>query len=226
MHNIIISHCKDRNSQSYYHHNCQQKRKDGFNFFHKELHDFKHHLAVLRELNTEEKPQELARYLDTLLQTSHKHTACAHTGNDMIDAILNCKAAETEQLKINFKFTTNLLTAVSIFPTDLCGVLANQLDNAFEACATIEEESKRDVQVEIKQVQEMLFFKVRNTVAEDPFRNNPQLKSTKADEANRHGFGLESIRLITEKYHGCLQTEFENGWFISSASLCERPLDT
>ena len=192
----------------------------------RELHDFKHHLMVIREYVQTHKEPELNTYIDSLLKTSYAGMLQCHSGNDIIDAVINCKSAEAKALDIQFSFITGLYTPIQIDPIDICGVLANQLDNAFDACKLISDPKDRNVRVEIKQIEDMVFFIVKNTVENNPFETDPQLHSTKKSDGKRHGYGLTNICAIAEKYNGCMQTEYSSGSFISSVSLCCKPLDT
>ena len=192
----------------------------------RELHDFKHHLMVIREYVQTHKEPELNTYIDSLLKTSYAGMLQCHSGNDIIDAVINCKSAEAKALDIQFSFITGLYTPIQIDPINICGVLANQLDNAFDACKLISDPKDRNVRVEIKQIEDMVFFIVKNTVENNPFETDPQLHSTKKSDGKRHGYGLTNICAIAEKYNGCMQTEYSSGSFISSVSLCCKPLDT
>ena len=109
---------------------------------------------------------------------------------------------------------------------DICGILANQIDNALEACKSMPESFPREIKITIKQVENFAFFRVENTTKCNPFTNNHSLASTKNDTSTQHGLGLKNIRDIANKYNGFLRSEYENGVFISVVSLCFEPLDT
>ena len=138
-----------------------------------------------------------------------------------MDAIINSKLAEAQAVSIHFTFMANLHIPIQIDPVDLCGVLANQLENAFEACMQIPDPAERLVHAEIKQVQSFVILRVENTVLSDPFANNPHLHSTKSNLSVPHGYGLLNIRSIAQKYEGTLRMEFTNGRFVSVVSLCD-----
>lgn len=190
-----------------------------------ELHDFKHHITTMKGLALENKNDELVHYADRLMNVSYLHRAHCHSGNDITDAIINCKYSEAQMLGINFRFSANLHQPISIDSVDICGVLANQIDNAFDACKKIRIGDK-EVVIDIKQVNEMVFFKVTNTTADDPFNKNGELKSTKITDEKRHGFGLENMQAIAEKYSGFMQTKYRDGRFISLVMLNNQPFDT
>ena len=190
------------------------------------LHDFRHHVTTIHELISGGKAESALEYTDSLLKTSYRQTTQCHSGNDIVDAIINAKLAEAEVKKIQFTYMANLHIPIQIDPVDLCGVLANQLENAFEACMQIPDPAGRIVHAEVKQVQSFVILRVENTVLSDPFANNPDLHTTKSDSSPPHGYGLLNIRSIAHKYEGTLRTEFTNNQFISVVSLCDLPIDT
>ncbi len=190
------------------------------------LHDFRHHVRTVHELISGGKVESALEYTDSLLKTSYHQAAQCHSGNDIVDAIINSKLAEAQAKSIHFTFMANLHIPIKIDPVDLCGVLANQLENAFEACLKISDPAERIVHAEIKQVQSFVILRVENTVLSDPFTDNPDLHTTKSDSSIPHGYGLLNIRSIAQKYEGTLRTEFSNNRFISVVSLCDLPFDT
>lgn len=192
----------------------------------KQIHDFNHHLTAIKGLAAMKKHEEISDYIDSLLSIAYQETALCHSGCDIIDAIINHKAAEAKDLGITFNFTAHILAPNNIDPVDICGVLANQIDNAFDACRQIPSPGLREVKVTIKQVENFMFFRVENTVEHDPFKNNSSLASTKTDVSTQHGLGLKNIGDIANKYSGFLRNEFKDGHFISVVSLCYEPLDT
>jgi len=191
----------------------------------RQLHDFKHHLLAIKGLASTGKQSDIGGYVDKLLETSYQEAAVCHSGNDTIDAIINCKAAEAGQENISFAFTASFPVRTNIDPTDLCGVLANQIDNALEACRELPDSGPREIVVEVYQNENFAFFRVENTVKGDPFENNPRLLSTKKDTSQLHGLGLKNIREIAEKYDGSLRNEYRNGRFLSVASLSFEPME-
>ncbi len=192
----------------------------------RQLHDFKHHIMTMQSLDSAQKKEELSDYIDSLSKAVGKPAVVCHSGNDIIDAILCRKAAQALENHINFKFTANFHIAGKISPIDICGILANQIDNAFDACMLISNTAARQISVNISQREGFAFFRVENTVLNDPFLNNPDLQSTKTDMSSPHGFGLLSIRTLVEKYNGSLHQEYTNGRFISVVSFCFEPFDT
>ncbi len=188
----------------------------------RQLHDFNHHLKALRSLSAQGKGEEAAEYVDSLLSASYREMDLSHSGNNVVDAIINCKAAEARAEHIDFCYTIETAVPSAIDPADLCAVLANQLDNAIDACKLIPDQQERKIEVHIwQQTEKLFFFQVVNTVSGDPFRADGRLVSTKRDTTRPHGLGIRSIRDTAEKYQGTLKNAYENGRFISTVFLCD-----
>ena len=61
----------------------------------KQLHDFGNHLKTLEALTAESPKAQ--QYISQLLSATYKNMPRCRSGNDIIDAIVNCKA-------VNFRF--------------------------------------------------------------------------------------------------------------------------
>lgn len=186
----------------------------------KNIHDFHHHLSVLRGFSVEHDNTAIQEYIDTLLGSSYQEIALCHSGNDVIDAIINAKAAQAKTENIKFHYRVKVKNPLQINSTDICAVLSNQVDNAIEASRLLEIEN-REINVHIWQENEqVVFFKVVNRVACNPFDGNEQLASTKQDIERPHGLGIQSIQDTVTQYSGGLKNEYKDGYFISLVFLC------
>lgn len=188
--------------------------------FSRQLHDFKHHLMALRGLLSAGKGGEAEDYLDSLLDGAYREARQCHSGSDIIDAILNCKLAQARLEGIDFSFEADFPLRTNLLDADICGVLANQLDNAFDACRRLPADKPREIRAEVRQVRSFAFFQVENSVAENPLLHNRELRSTKQDGSPLHGIGLRSIREIADKYDGSVRHEYKDGRFLSVVTLC------
>ncbi len=230
---VLIARAEQERQTHIFLHSANQLLTENYQQLHayqqdhaKQIHDFNHHLTALKGLAALGKREEALAYMESLLSTTYRETALCHSGSDIIDAIINFKAAEATQLGIDFRFAVSFPVSADIAPVDICGVLANQIDNAFDACRQMPPSYLREVKITIKHVENFVFFRVENTVDHDPFENNSSLSSTKTDTSAQHGLGLKNIHDITDKYSGFLRNEYKSGLFISVASFCYETLDT
>lgn len=168
-------------------------------------HDMKNHIACLYNLISEGKYEETNKYildLNTQVQQIDKEL---HTGNDIVDAIVNEKIANAkkEQISISFEGKLGSLTVDAI---DLCTIFSNALDNALEALKNSSVPEK-EIQIQCKRQNTMQFFMFRNPVESGD--SNFTFSTTKRDYMN-HGFGLGNIRMAVEKYKGHMDYYLEN----------------
>ncbi len=186
----------------------------------KAMHDFHHHLAVIDSLAQREKPAQISEYVHSIMDTSFLSAPLCRCGNDIIDAVINTKLREAEQKEITLDFRIILKDLSAFEQADICAILSNQIENAFEACETVPPEKR--VQIDIRQRENFVLFKVTNPVASDPFLHNASLTSTKTGDGAVHGLGLRNMQDIAEKYSGSLKNEYVDGRFISTVLISGR----
>ena len=188
--------------------------------FAKANHDFRHHLTVIRDLALQGNDEEIPEYADSLLKTAYQPAPICQCGNSVVDAVINCKASEAKAEQINFSYQINLASDIPILSTDICAILANQVDNALDACKRDTETGQKYIKVHIwQQTDRIVVFQVVNSISESPFNAEGALPSTKTDTLHPHGLGIRIIRETAEKYDGTLDNRFQNGEFVSSVNL-------
>lgn len=186
----------------------------------RQIHDFNHHIKALQILSIQEDAKETAAYTQSLLQSSYNRRKICSSGNNIIDAIINCKAAESEELSITFSFDVKLPQQMEVDPVDICAILSNQIENAFDASKKIGDTDRRSVSVDIwPKNEKTVFFRVANYVDENPFDANPGLQSTKVDTSALHGLGLKNITDTAARYGGAVSNTYQDHCFISTVFL-------
>lgn len=186
----------------------------------KAIHDFHHHLSVIQTLAQKKDDRQISEYIGSVLATSAAPAQLCRSGNNIIDAVINSKLREARQKDIRAAYTIQIQDLSAFEQADICAILANQIENAFDACEKVPAE--RNVQIFIRQKEGFVVFKVTNPVIANPFLDNETLASTKTDSAVLHGLGLKNIQDIVKKYNGSLQSEYKDGRFISTV-ICVCP---
>lgn len=134
------------------------------------------------------------------------------TGNEILDTILTEK-------KLYCEYNGILLTCIAegerlaFFSVgEICSLFGNIMDNAIEAVSQIREGEKRTINLSVTVRGNLLSIHEENYYSGECIQNENYIETTKKDK-NYHGFGLKSIRMITEKYHGNMSVSAENGVF-------------
>ncbi len=187
------------------------------NIINKQVHDFKNHLRTINGIVEDESPAK--EYINDLLKESYNSAKYCRSGNTIIDSIINYKMSQAESESIRFSYNVILVDQINIAYSDICAILANQLDNAIEACLKIKDNKKRYIKVDIHQKQNFTFFKVTNSCEKNPFDSNNELHTHKNKNSEMHGFGVKNIESTSEKYNGILKSEYKNGEFVSIAMI-------
>lgn len=186
----------------------------------KRLHDFHHHLQAILGLAEQAGDQKTEEYVQSLLTVSYRDVRMCSCGNDIIDAVINCSAAEAARSHIDFHYNVELSSSLSqISPIDLCAVLGNQVENALDACKKIPDSQRRFIQVSIRQNKGFVVIQVINSAYRNPFTADGRLVTNKEDP-EFHGLGLKSIQDTVDKYNGYLTNSYEDHQFQSEALLC------
>lgn len=182
------------------------------------FHDFHNHIGVLHQLLSHKKLDEAMQYLDELQIPLQEMTDTVWTNDDIIDYLINSKAAAAKergiqyQVQVEFPHHTNLRSA------DLCAILGNLLDNALEAAGQIPEKKKRFINLTIRRINQMLIIKVENSFTAPPVITGNEIKTSKK-ENGLHGWGLKSARTAAEKYDGIVQTSYDENVFRAVVTL-------
>lgn len=184
----------------------------------KVVHDFHHHLSAISTLSQNGECAQIPEYIHSLLSTSFIPVKLCRSGSSIVDAVINSKLSEAGQKEIQAEYEIHINDLTSFEPADICAILSNQIENAFEACEKLEQ--GRKVQIDIRQQGNFVLFRVANPVVQDPFITNRDLASTKTDTTRMHGMGLKNLQDIAGKYNGSLKNEYAGGHFISTVLLC------
>lgn len=168
-------------------------------------HDINKHIFVISELCKENRFDDLKHYIEEMADSYDKVRA-VRTGNFIADSIISY-SLRTLRSEGNFKFLMDGHFPERFFmeDVDFCVLLSNLLDNAKEALEKME--GMRLIQMEVRRFREKLYLTVSNSVAEGEINFSCTSKSDKL----HHGYGVQNIRRVVEKYHGTVQWKQEFG---------------
>ena len=80
------------------------------------------------------------------------------------------------------------------------------MDNALEAVTKIPNEDKRIINFTVKSKDNLLIIQQDNYYIGDINFDKDGLPLTSKEDKKYHGFGMQSIKLLVEKYHGTMTT--------------------
>lgn len=177
-------------------------------------HDTKNHLNAIKALNDNEQIDE---YLAKMTHELKAHSSTCHSGNHILDVIINKYVTECEMKNINFDFDIRLSNLKIVDDYDLVTILGNILDNAVEASY---KSQNKFISLRTNKVNTYDSIIITNSCDTPPKSINRELKTTKKDKKS-HGLGIKSVMKILKKYKGDLEWEYdsENKQFITTIIL-------
>ena len=164
-------------------------------------HDMKNDLKSIYRLIENGQYDEAKRLCIDCSESIEKVYTPINTDNPTLNAILNVEIEKARQNDISFSYTvTDSLEFVS--STDVVSIIGNLCDNAIEYLSAIDK-SQRKMSLEITVRNDYRIILCRNTILSSVLSANPDMKTTKNDEA-LHGKGLSILRGIADKYSGTI----------------------
>ncbi len=176
----------------------------------RKCHDLKHQVSALRRMDDQE---EKERTLQELEQAVLIYDRFAKTGNDDLDIVLTEKGLLCEQRSISLQCMADGSKLSFLEPTDIYSLFGNALDNAIESVSKVENPNRRLITMNVAPKGNCLIIHMENVCEQEPAFENGLPVTTKADPTC-HGFGMQSMRFIAQKYDGALSARWEEGLFI------------
>jgi hypothetical protein len=175
--------------------------RDTIDLINIKCHDIKYKLEA--SLNNKEE-------FESLKEVIAIYDSKIETGNKLLDVLFTEKSLYCEQNNVNFSAMVDGNKLDFMDDGDLYCLFGNLTDNALEAVSKIPDEEKRIVNIVVKVVDNMLIIQQDNYYTGKIKFDDEGLPITSKEDKNYHGFGIQSMKLIVDKYNGTLTT-YVNG---------------
>ncbi len=181
-------------------------------------HDTMLHINVCNMLYTQGEYQRLGEYLEKLQTDGQAIAPLQYSNNLMIDYLVMSFSRKAEQKQVSLQTDIAVLPELSIADSDLCSLLNNVLQNAFDACMKLSDVSKRWIRLEIHADENKVYFTCINSCDGYFVRDNGRYLTTKADAAS-HGYGMGIIRDLCRHNGGAMATQIDGNRFTVKVAL-------
>ncbi|MCF0130187.1 MAG: GHKL domain-containing protein [Pseudobutyrivibrio sp.] len=177
-------------------------------------HDIRNFLLVLYSMVENKEIDESLEYIEKMQDICKTETNKYDTGNFIADTLIGAKSGLAN--KINTQIVFDGYVPSELENVDLVILLSNMLDNALEACEKIEGSK-------LISIDSILEKKVWIIVVKNPIKENIKIQrnriSTTKSNREIHGYGIQNMERVAQKYDGNLTLECEDGIFCARAML-------
>ncbi|MDC7286273.1 ATP-binding protein [Blautia schinkii] len=187
-----------------------QELRDSYDKYRCLIHDEKHMIFYLRECLEKGKLEEGKRFLENYQDNIVNNENSSWTGIVTLDFVLNIKMRKMNEAAIKFDLDSRV-ESIPMEDADFVVMLANLFDNAIEASCKCES-GNRFIELSVQSVNEMFILRMKNTYLSEPNMKNDRFITSKKDKT-KHGWGIESVKHIVEKYDGQIAFQHSNNIF-------------
>ena len=166
-------------------------------------HDIKHQIAALGDVGRQKELRELERLVN--IYDCGLKTECA-----ALDLVLSNKSLVCSGKQIALTCVADGKQLRFMEDADIYALFGNILDNAIEAVERLDDPDMRLISLTIHTQQNFLIIREENYYDGVLVMDQGLPLTTKADK-RFHGFGMQSVRTLTEKYGGDLQLRTGDG---------------
>lgn len=174
-------------------------------------HDVNNIIQTIRymmDMPSEESKEEILRITDQLEKEINEIGLKKYTNNNLVNCILANNEKRFNNKNISCDFNVVFPETTNISELDICRLLTNIFDNAYNAL-TSSKSSEKSIVLNIDCKDGYIYLKEENII------NKPNNEQNKKDSH----YGLEIIKSIAEKYNGIFESKVKDNKFCISVSL-------
>lgn len=219
---LIISMCQTRAANAsresatvkqilYNERNQYLRDKSTIDVINIKCHDLKHQLAAFENRMDRAELSELQKMVDV-------YDSTVQTENAALNVVLSSKSLLCLSKKIALTCIADGRQLSFMSDADIYSLFSNILDNAIEAADQLADADKRIICLTVTARKAFLFIHQENYY-EGVLRFADELPQTTKENRQYHGFGMRSIRALTQKYGGDMQIDASGNIYILDVML-------
>lgn len=168
-------------------------------------HDYNKHVTMLQMLMEKGNLEELKSYIEDLGEIKAGLDFIS-TNHIICDAVINQYYELCNQAGIALSVTGKFPAGMKISEVDLCVILSNAVENAYEAVRKCE--TDRAIHFEIRSHGNMVLIEITNPTVEKLVIRDGFIETTKEDKS-RHGYGTRNMREAALRNGGEVTWEYD-----------------
>lgn len=166
------------------------------------LHDVNKHLQMIENIYQTNQKDLAITYTQEISQMLLPLTLQEYTNNPILNVILNDKKKIAVLRDISFKLDIGIVDLSFMEPIEVTTIFGNLLDNAMEACETVEK--NKYIIIKLDKYNDFIVIKISNSTM--PIEKW-HLGKPVSKKGRNHGIGLLNVENVIKKYHGSMVLE-------------------
>lgn len=189
-------------------------RKETIDAVNRKYHDLKHYLAGIEALSAGggATGEEVQGYVKAMGREIEPYEQFLDTGSEVLDILLPERIRQCQEKDIRLIPLVDGRGLGFINSLDLCAMFGNAMDNAIEAVQGLKEPELREIHVRLGVSRGLAMLCFRNYFDGQVKKQGERLL-TRKENTGDHGYGLENIRRIAERYGGTAAWEIQGQEF-------------
>ena len=172
-------------------------------------HDMQKYMLAIETMVSGNQYEEANAQLLSLTKSFDHLKRAIHTGNQMVDGILNYGMQKANSANVKIDFDLWIDPALNFPTTDFYIIVGNTIDNAIDACRAISTQEQASIILTLRQQNHVLLYEISNPIPSSPVKKT----------GNIHGYGLENVKECVRRNQGACSVSTENGIFRVTITL-------
>ena len=178
-------------------------------------HDMSKYLTAMKAVSESRNRSSVEKVFLDVQDSLSKIGRVVDVGNPEVGAILQHYAQQAQDLAVPLKLSVWVPKTLKINILDLSIIIGNTVENALEACLALPVQ-QRNISLEISVHNNLLLYEISNPYIEG---GKHRLHSGRS----YHGYGMQNVQSVVEKYGGSLDIKREGGIFAITLYLNLKP---
>ncbi|MCH5161986.1 MAG: sensor histidine kinase [Clostridiales bacterium] len=180
--------------------------KENMDIINIKCHDLRHQVQSMRKGDINDKA------LEEIEKSINIYDSIIKTGNEVLDVIISDFSLRCQKSKVLLTCMADGEKINIMDEMDVYSLFGNMLENALEYEQTVLPEENRFISLTVKETNGFLVIHCENYF-EGTVEIKDGIASTSKPDKSYHGFGMKSMKKISEKYHGSFEAQIADDMF-------------
>lgn len=186
------------------------------------IHDINNHLQAIQDSLNNNNLDDAKLHIDELISSDALATSAILTDNHTLSLLLARYKSNCQDENIYFSTDVKNAHLSYLTPSDITSLFCNLIDNAIEASRSADN-PMITLRITSDLSRPMDLITITNTCIDHPTFEKNGFLSTHKKDARKHGFGMQSIKKVVERYNGVIVPKYIMEESVFQISICLYP---